>query len=177
VKKELASLDSVKKRYLYIRDPKMVKVLKIQDAIVTAMRDFLHDKGFIELQAPIIGPVSDPGIRGAKQASIDFYGTEFKLMSSMILYKQMAVSSLGKIFAVSPNIRIEPIETMQTGRHLSEFRQVDIEEAFVTYEDSMSLAEELIYHVCTEVRNNCNGHLSGLNGDFVVPIPPFERIT
>jgi aspartyl/asparaginyl-tRNA synthetase len=75
-----------------------------------------------------------------------------------------------------PNIRIEPIETMQTGRHLSEFRQVDIEEAFVTYENSMSLAEELIYHVCTEVRNNCNGHLLGLNGDFVVPIPPFERI-
>ena len=177
MEKDLSSLDSVRKRYLYMKDPKMVRILKIQDAIVTAIRDFLHERNFIELQAPIIGPVSDPGIRGAKQVSIDFYGSEFKLMSSMILYKQMAVSSLGKIFSISPNIRIEPIETIKTGRHLSEFRQVDIEEAYASYEDVMTLAEELIYYVCSEVKDNCNGNLERLGRKLRLPIPPFQRIT
>ena len=111
---------SVTKRYKAIRQPQFKYVLRIQDEILSASRDFLRDEGFIEILAPIIGPVTDPGIRGAKQVSIDYYGVRFKIMSSMILYKQMAVASLGKIFALSPNIRLEPRESIITRRHLAE---------------------------------------------------------
>jgi asparaginyl-tRNA synthetase len=58
--------ESVKKRYLWIRKPRAIAILRVQDVIVSSIRDFLHEKGFIEIQAPIIGPVTDPGIRGAK---------------------------------------------------------------------------------------------------------------
>ena len=111
---------SLTKRYRVIRKPQFKYILRVQDEILSALRDFLRNEGFIEILAPIISPVTDPGIRGAKQVSIDYYGAQFKVMSSMILYKQMAVASLGKIFALSPNIRLEPIESISTRMHLAE---------------------------------------------------------
>lgn len=173
----LSTVDSVRSRYIAIKHPKMRAVLRIQDEILTAIRDFLRGDGFVEVLAPIIGPVTDPGIRGAKQVLIDYYGTEFRLMSSMILYKQMAVSSLGKIFSLSPNIRIEPAETLKTKRHLAEFRQVDIEEAFASYEDSMSLGERLVVYVCKEVKLKCGKELGLLKRDLRIPAIPFKKLS
>jgi len=149
--------NTIQRRYLSIRESKIVCAIKIQDEIISAIRDFLRSKGFIEILAPIIGPVTDPGIRGAKQVSIDYYGTEFKIMSSMILYKQMAIASLGKVFALSPNIRIEPLETVKTRRHLTEFRQVDLEEA--------------------RVKRNRKKELQTLGRKLRVPKIPFKRYT
>ncbi|MGD8506122.1 MAG: asparagine synthetase A [Candidatus Bathyarchaeota archaeon] len=170
-------MDSIKQRYLTIREPKSICVLKIQDGIIAAMREYLREKEFIEILAPIIGPVTDPGIRGAKQVSIDYYGTEFKLMSSMILYKQMAVSSLRKVFSISPNIRIEPLETVKTRRHLTEFRQVDIEAAYATYEEMMRLGEEMLCHVIRDIKEKFQEELRKLKRELKVPKKPFTRYT
>ena len=114
-------------RYRDLKKPEFKAVMRIQDELLSALREHLRSKGFIEILAPIIGPVTDPGIRGASQVSFDYYGTQFKVMSSMILYKQMAVNSFDRVFALSPNIRLEPIETLETGRHLTEFRQLDLD--------------------------------------------------
>jgi hypothetical protein len=61
------------------------------------VRDWLDSHGFLELLPPIIGPVTDPGIRGAKHGSIDYYGREYKVMISAILHKQMLAPACGKI--------------------------------------------------------------------------------
>lgn len=155
----------------------MVCVLMVQDEILSAIRDFLRNEGFIEILAPIIGPVTDPGIRGARQVTVSYYGTSFKVMSSMILYKQMAVTSLGKVFAVSPNIRLEPIESLTTRRHLAEFRQVDVEQAGISYQNAMKLAERLVQYVCQRVKEKCRHELERLDRRLRVPKTPFKRIT
>jgi len=170
-------LESIKRRYIAIRQPRIVCALKMQDQIISSVRDHLRRQGFIEILAPIIGPVTDPGIRGAKQASVDYYGARFKVMSSMILYKQMAVASLTRIFAFSPNIRIEPLETIKTKRHLTEFRQVDIEEACVTYDQMMKLGEEMLCHVIEDVKRKCKGELKVLGRDLETPTIPFKKYT
>src|SRR3970282_2304125 len=126
-----------------MRDPRIRPILRIQAALGGAIREYLDGQGFTELLPPIIGPVTDPGIRGAKQATINFYGREYKVMSSAILYKQMMAAYLGKIYFFSPNVRLEPLETATTGRHLAEFVQVDIEEAGATYEYAMARAEDV----------------------------------
>jgi asparaginyl-tRNA synthetase len=136
-KEELQS--HLQARYKDIRKPEVKSVIRIQDEILSALRDCLRSIGFIEILAPIIGPVTDPGMRGASQVSFDYYGTQFKIMSSMILYKQMAVNSFDKVFALSPNIRLEPDVTRETGRHLSEFRQLDLEVANASYFDAMTV--------------------------------------
>jgi len=174
---EPKSFLSVIKRYKVIRQPWIKCVLLVQDEILSALRDFLRSKGFVEILAPIIGPATDPGIRGAKQVSISYYGFRFKIMSSMILYKQMAVSSLEKIFALSPNIRLEPYESVATRRHLAEFRQVDVEQAYASYIDVMKVAEQLVRYVCQRVKRACEDKLAYLKRKLRVPTTPFKKLT
>jgi len=173
----LDPLESIKHRYIAIRQPKIVCALKIQDQIIASIRDYLRREGYVEILAPIIGPVTDPGIRGAKQVCIDYYGSRFKVMSSMILYKQMAIASLTKIFAFSPNIRIEPLETIKTKRHLTEFRQVDIEEAYASYDQMMKLGERMLCYVIEDVKRKRKGELKELGRRLETPTIPFKKYT
>ncbi|MEM0084829.1 MAG: asparagine synthetase A [Candidatus Methanomethylicia archaeon] len=170
-------MESVIRRHLMIKEPKFKHILRIQDEILSSIRNFLRNEGFIEILAPIIGPCTDPGIRGAKQLTIDYYGSKFKVMSSMILYKQMAIRCYPKIFSLSPNIRIEPPETIHTKRHLTEFRQIDIESAHATCEDMIRLAERLIQYVINCVLENCHNELKSLNRNIEPPKIPFKRYT
>jgi asparaginyl-tRNA synthetase len=174
---DLSSLESVRLRYRVVRYPKMKLVLRVQDQILTSLRDFLRKEGFIEILAPIIGPATDPGIRGAKQVSIQYYGAPFKIMSSMILYKQMMASAFEKTFALSPNIRLESLESAKTGRHLVEFRQIDLEMVYASYGDAMNLAERLLMSVVRDVEDNCGEELEELGRKLKEVYVPFRRLT
>ncbi|SEM09861.1 asparagine synthetase A [Streptacidiphilus jiangxiensis] len=123
--------------------------LTLQGRFLAGARDFLVSEGFTELLPPTIGPVTDPGARGAKQVDIDYYGHRYKLMTSGILYKQASLLSFDKIFHVAPNVRLEPLETAVTHRHLVEFHQLDVEIAGASREDAMDVAERLTKH-CVE---------------------------
>src|SRR5579875_2315958 len=107
-----------------VSNPLMQKIYKIYDLVSSYIREFLNKEGFQEYKAVIIGPVTDPGIRGAKQVSIDYNGREYKIMSSAILYKQLlsiankSAGGSGKIYFFADNIRLEPLETASTDRHL-----------------------------------------------------------
>jgi asparaginyl-tRNA synthetase len=164
-------------RYRDIKRPEMRAVMRVQDEILSALRDHLRGIGFLEILAPIIGPATDPGIRGAQQVSFDYYGTKFKVMSSMILYKQMAVNSFDRIFALSPNIRLEPDETIETGRHLTEFRQLDLEVARASYFDVMEIGEGMVTYVVKRVKANCSDELDVLGRELKTPKLPFKKIT
>lgn len=170
-------IERVKKRYITIKELKSKDVLRIQHTIISSIRDYLSSKGFIEILSPIIGPVTDPGIRGAKQVSFGYYGHKFKVMSSAILYKQMAMSSLGRIFFISPNIRLEPIETIMTGRHLTQFYQVDVELSQSTYFDAMKVAEGLVVYVIKKVKKVHKDELNRLGRRMRIPKYPFKKIT
>lgn len=174
---DLKSLHSLSKGYITIRHPRMQKILRIQATIGSAIREYLDTCEFVELLPPIIGPVTDPGIRGAQQVSINYYGQEFRIMSSAILYKQMAMASLKRIYFFSPNIRLESLETVKTRRHLCEFIQVDIEEANASYDDAMRTAEGLLHHVCKRVTEHHEEDLQDLGRTLRIPKRPFKRIT
>ena len=154
----------------------MQRVLRIQAALGDAIREYLNGQGFVELLPPIIGPASDPGIRGAKQAVIDFYGRPYTVMSSAILYKQMMATALGKVYFFSPNVRLEPLETAATRRHLVEFVQVDVEEAGAGYLDAMRRAEELVRYAHERVKERYAGELSALGRSLNGGHAPFRRL-
>ncbi len=153
----------------------MQRVLRIQAGLGDAIREYLNGRGFTELLPPIIGPSTDPGIRGAKQIVIDFYGRPYKVMSSAILYKQMMAAALGKVYFFSPNVRLEPLETVATRRHLVEFVQVDIEEAGAGYLDAMGRAEELVSYVHGRIKERFAGELSALGRSLNGAHAPFRR--
>ncbi|WP_239161912.1 asparagine synthetase A [Acrocarpospora phusangensis] len=137
-------------------------ILRIQDRILALAREHLHGEGFVELLPPVIGPVTDPGIRGAKQLDVDFYGHRYKLMTSAFVYKQASLLAFDKIVYVAPNVRLEPLETASTHRHLAEFHQLDIEVAHASREDVMALAERLIVHVVGGLLDSMEEELAGL---------------
>ncbi|MDH6122946.1 asparaginyl-tRNA synthetase [Kitasatospora sp. GAS204A] len=165
---------------LHLADPRTRATLRIQQALLAGAREHLRAGGSVEMAHPIIGPVTDPGSRGAKQADIDFYGHHYKLMTSAILYKQASLLTFDRIFLVAPNVRLEPIETSSTRRHLAEFRQIDVEVARATRDEAMDLVEGVIRHAVTKVLAECAEELAALERDtaalqaFVAA--PFARI-
>ncbi|MEW2306085.1 asparagine synthetase A [Streptomyces sp. NPDC006655] len=156
------------------------RILRLQNLFLRHAREFLYEAGFVELLPPVIGPVTDPGIRGAKQVDVDFYGHRYKLMTSAFVYKQAALLAYDKIFYVAPNVRMEPLETCSTQRHLAEFHQLDIEMAHTSREQVMDLAEELIATATRAVVAECEPALRDLGRDVdalrAMLAAPFERL-
>ena len=149
----------------HLTSPVTRSVLAIQSRMLAAARQFLGDRGFTELLPPIIGPVTDPGARGAKQVDVDYYGHRYKLMTSAILYKQAALTSFDRILFIAPNIRLEPLETASTSRHLAEFHQIDVELANASRDDAIELAEDLVRYVVRQVLEDLPGELAALGRD------------
>ena len=135
----------------HLSSPLTSTVLTIQARMLAATRNFLYQHGFVEVLLPIVGPVTDPGARGAKQVDIDYYGHRYKLMTSAILYKQASLTMFDKIYCIAPNVRLEPLDTTVTSRHLAEFHQIDVEMAGASRDQAMRLAEDLISYVTTKV--------------------------
>jgi asparaginyl-tRNA synthetase len=156
-------------------------VLRIQHRMLAAAREFLTDSGFVELLPTMIGPVTDPGVRGSKQVDVDYYGHRYKLMTSAILYKQSSLVAFDKIFYVAPNVRLEPLETANTSRHLAEFHQLDVEMAGATREQIMLIAEDLVVHVVGRVAADMPAELDSVGRSVEafteLLMEPFERRT
>lgn len=148
-----------------LRSEETRSTLRIQQRVLTAVRKRLADEGFIELLPPVIGPVTDPGARGAKQVDIDYYGHRYKLMTSGILYKQASLLAFDKIFNIAPNVRLEPLETATTHRHLAEFHQIDVEIAGASRAEAMAVAERLVSGAVADVLEHQGDDLARLGRD------------
>jgi asparaginyl-tRNA synthetase len=165
----------------HLMSPVTRAALRIQNAITAGCREYLATNGFTELLPPVIGPVTDPGVRGAKQLDVDFYGTRYKVMTSVILYKQASLLTFDKIFYLAPNVRLEPLETATTGRHLAEFHQLDVEVAGASREEILDLTQGLVRHAVAHVLRESKAELAALGRDPEAFTPlltePFERIS
>jgi len=135
----------------HLESPRTRGVLRIQQRLLAGAREYLVGRGFAEMLPPMIGPVTDPGTRGSKQVDIDFYGHRYKLMTSAILYKQASLLAFDKIFCIVPCVRLEPLETASTSRHLAEFHQIDVECAGASRDEITALIEGLVKHMVAKV--------------------------
>jgi len=155
--------------------------MRVQHRVLRAAREFLDGEGFTELLPPVIGPVTDPGVRGGKQLDVDYYGHRYKLMTSGILYKQASLVGFEKLFYIAPNVRAEPPATMSTGRHLAEFHQIDVEIAGASRTEACGVAERLLVHVVGRVLETAADELTALGRDPIVFTEllsePFDVIT
>jgi asparaginyl-tRNA synthetase len=165
----------------HLERPETRSALVVQNQVLVAAREYLAERGFVELLPPVIGPVTDPGSRGSKQVDIDYYGHRYKLMTSAILYKQASLLAFDKIFYIAPNVRLEPPETRSTNRHLAEFHQIDVEMAGASQQDAMQVAEDIVVHVVRRAVVAAGDELAALGRDLDAFTEllggPFKRIT
>lgn len=145
---------------------------KIQHQALMAIRDYLFEKGFLEVHTPRIIASATEG--GAELFPVDYFGQKAYLAQSPQLYKEQLTMSFEKVFEVGPFFRAE---LSHTRRHLSEFVSVDIEQAFSNAEDVMQLLELVIQHTCQTIKEKCAKELSALKYHATVPELPFKRFT
>jgi aspartyl-tRNA synthetase len=149
-----------------------IAVFRIQHTAVEVIRNFLFERGFLEVHTPrIIGSATEGG---TALFSVDYYDRKAFLAQSPQLYKEELVMSLEKVFEIGPFFRAE---MSHTRRHLSEFVSIDIEEAFATAEDVMRILEQLIQNVCKVVTEKCKRELATLKHSLKVPDIPVKRLT
>ncbi len=159
-------------RPLDLTQERSLATFKVQHVALEAMRNFLFEKGFLEVHTPRIIASATEG--GAELFSVDYFGQKAYLAQSPQLYKEELTLSFEKVFEVGPFFRAEESHTR---RHLSEFTSVDIEAAFANAKDVMALLEQVIHHACNVVKEKCASELSALGYKFEVPDIPFKRLT
>ena len=131
-------------RVLSLRHPKTAAVFKIQDSVIKAFRDFLHQEKFTEIHTPKIVATGTEG--GSELFEIKYFEQTAFLAQSPQFYKQMAMGSgLQRVFEVAPVFRAEP---HNTSRHLSEFISLDLEMGFISgLEDVLRLEERMLEYL------------------------------
>ena len=117
----------------------------LSDVLAETTR-FFHEEGFTQLLPVMLGRSTDPlgpdpGSSVIKTVEIEYLGQRFYLMNSMILHKQLAVRDVGKVWILSPNVRLERGDRASTGKHLFEFTQADFEIPGARAPDVLDLIE------------------------------------
>ena len=114
-------------------------VFKTRSLVLKSIRDYFVSQNFIEISTPKMIATATEG--GAALFPIFYYNKEAFLAQSPQLYKEQLTMSFEKVFEIAPIFRAEP---SRTNRHLAEAISIDLEEAFVDYNDVMSRIEEII---------------------------------
>ncbi len=138
--------------------------------IVAAIRQFLNERGFLEVETPMMQTV--PGGATAKPFKTfhNALGMELYLRIAPELYlKRLLVGGFDRVYEVNRNFRNEGIST----QHNPEFTMLEFYQAYATYEDLILLTEELF---CAVARAVNNGTLQiELQGKVIDLTPPWRR--
>jgi aspartyl-tRNA synthetase len=130
----------LKYRYLDLRRPEVKEVIVLRHHVVKYIRDFLTDRGFLEIETPTLIKSTPEGARDFLVPSRQRQGSFFALPQSPQILKQLLmVAGFEKYFQIARCYRDEDFRANRVAEHT----QLDLEMAFVEEADVMALLEEL----------------------------------
>ena len=161
-------------RWLDLRNEKNMLIRQVETALTQGMREFLYANNFTEIHTPkLIGAASESG---SEVFEVKYFDRKAYLAQSPQFYKQMAIAAgMDKVFEVGPVFRAE---NSNTNRHSTEFTGFDLEFAHIdSYEDVMSLEEDLLIAGLTKVKEKYGDKIKELFGiEVIIPTKPFPRM-
>ncbi len=132
----------LKYRYLDLRRRKIRKLLAQKDKMIREIRAYFQERGFQEIQTPILANSSPEGARDWLIPSRLYRGKFYALPQAPQQFKQLLmVGGVDKYFQIAPCFRDED---PRRDRHFGEFYQLDMEMAFVEQEDIFKVMEPLM---------------------------------
>lgn len=138
-----------RQRYLdLIVNPEVKKVFEIRSKVITAIRNYLNDRDYMEVETPILntipgGAAARPFITHHNTLDIDMY---LRIAPELYL-KRLIVGGFEKVYEMGRLFRNEGMSV----KHNPEFTSIEIYEAYTDYEGMMKLTEDMISTVAQEV--------------------------
>lgn len=161
-----------RQRYVdLIVNPESREIFKTRSKILSTMRKFLDENGFMEVETPILQPIyggasAKPFITHHNELDQNMY----LRISDELYLKRLIVGGLEKVYEVSKDFRNEGVSRF----HNPEFTQIEFYWAYIDYDELMRFTEQLVSTTIQAVKGNLTVTFQGKELDFT---PPFERLT
>jgi lysyl-tRNA synthetase class 2 len=161
-----------RQRYLdLIVNPEVRDTFRVRAKIVSTMRRFLDQRGFIEVETPTLQPIyggasARPFVTHHNQLKQDLY-----MRIAVELYlKRLIVGGMGRVYEISKVFRNEGVDRT----HNPEFTMMECYQAFADYHDIMQLVEDLYRTIALEISGSTAITFQGQVIDFG---PPWQRVS
>lgn len=163
-------------RHLWLRMPSQWAVLRIRATVISAMREWLDNQGFINMDTPILTPAACEGTTTLFETPYFDEGMAYLAQSGQ-LYNEANIFAFGKVYSFGPTFRAEKSKTR---RHLTEFWMLEPEIAFCDLDQLMEIEEQFITHIVKRVLRDRQPELKSLGRDLAKLEQinsPFPRIS
>ncbi|UCE40019.1 MAG: asparagine--tRNA ligase [Candidatus Aminicenantes bacterium] len=154
-------------RHLWLRSQKQRAILQIRAELTKAIRDFFDNRGFRNLDTPILTPSACEGTTTLFET--EYFDQKAYLSQSGQLYNEATAMAFGKVYCFGPTFRAEKSKTR---KHLIEFWMVEPEVAFANLQDITDLAEDLIVSIVARILETRKTELDILERE----TSPLERV-
>ncbi len=161
-----------RQRYVdLIVNPEVRETFKKRIDIIRFIREFLNNKGFLEVETPMMQAIPGGATARPFKTHHNALGMDLYLRVAPELYlKRLLVGGFEKVFELNRNFRNEGLST----RHNPEFTMLEFYQSYATYHDMMDLTEEMISWLAEEV---CGSMEITYQGQVINMTPPWKRYT